>query len=81
MSLSQKLCSATVSRRLSEDAGRRKPSSGVLPWLLFATLLAVPRLALAAPTDDVYLLGPDSQPHDGVPQGKVLGPFTLASQI
>ena len=44
-------------------------------------LLIIPPLASAASTDDVYLLGPDSQPHDGVPQGKVLGPFTLASQI
>lgn len=26
---------------------------------------------LAAPTDDVYRLGPDSEPHPGVPQGKV----------
>jgi enterochelin esterase family protein len=37
--------------------------------------------ANAAPTDDVYLLGPDSQPHDGVPQGKVLGPLTLSSEV
>jgi len=37
--------------------------------------------SLAAPTDDVYLLGPDSQPHEGVPQGKVVGPLTLASQV
>src|ERR1044071_5108630 len=35
----------------------------------------------AAPTDDVYLLGPDSQPHEGVPKGKVIGPLTLASQV
>ena len=25
----------------------------------------------AAPIDEVYQLGPDSEPHDGVPQGKV----------
>jgi enterochelin esterase family protein len=31
--------------------------------------------------DNVYRLGPDSEPHDGVPQGKVLGPLTLASQV
>ncbi|HZL37713.1 MAG TPA: alpha/beta hydrolase-fold protein [Tepidisphaeraceae bacterium] len=37
--------------------------------------------ALAAPTDDVYLLGPDSAPHAGVPAGKVLGPMTLASKV
>lgn len=35
----------------------------------------------AAPTDDVYLLGPDSQPHEGVPRGKIVGPLTLASQV
>jgi len=37
--------------------------------------------ALAAPTDDVYRLGPDSEPHDGVPQGKIVGPLTLASNV
>ena len=37
--------------------------------------------ARAAATDDVYLLGPDSQPHEGVPQGKVVGPLTLSSQV
>ena len=37
--------------------------------------------ALAASTDDVYQLGPDSLPQKGVPQGKVVGPLTLASKI
>jgi enterochelin esterase family protein len=37
--------------------------------------------ANAAATDDVYTLGPDSQPHEGVPQGKVVGPLTLSSQV
>ncbi|MGP8202532.1 hypothetical protein, partial [Methanoregula sp.] len=31
--------------------------------------------------DDVYLLGPDSAPHPGVPQGKVIGPATLPSAV
>jgi enterochelin esterase-like enzyme len=35
----------------------------------------------AAPTDDVYLLGPDSAPQEGVPSGKVIGPLTLASEV
>jgi len=35
----------------------------------------------AAPTDDVYRLGSDSAPHEGVPKGKVIGPLTLASEI
>jgi len=35
----------------------------------------------AAATDDVYLLGPDSQMHEGTPHGKVIGPLTLASQV
>ena len=47
----------------------------------FLCLIAtVVRQATAAPTDDVYHLGPDSQPHDGVPQGKVVGPLTLESK-
>jgi enterochelin esterase-like enzyme len=49
-------------------------------WLFLSAICAAP-LAPAAPTDDVYLLGPDSQPHDGVPKGKVVGPLTLASQV
>lgn len=36
---------------------------------------------LAAPTDDVYLLGPDSLPQENVPKGKIIGPLTLASQV
>ena len=35
----------------------------------------------AAVTDDVYLLGPDSAPHEGVPKGKVIGPLTLPSDV
>jgi predicted alpha/beta superfamily hydrolase len=31
--------------------------------------------------DDAYHLGPDSEPHAGVPQGKVLGPIVLASNV
>lgn len=37
--------------------------------------------ASAAATDDVYYLGPDSEPHEGTPRGKVIGPLTLASQV
>jgi enterochelin esterase-like enzyme len=37
--------------------------------------------AAAAPLDEVYQLGPDSQAHEGVPQGKIIGPLTLASQV
>src|SRR5260221_56437 len=47
-----------------------------------AIIAAIPGAAiLAAPTDDVYRLGPDSEPHDGVPQGKIVGPLTLASSV
>jgi enterochelin esterase-like enzyme len=35
----------------------------------------------AAPTDDVYLLGPDSAPHEGVPRGQVIGPLALTSDV
>src|SRR5947208_11032135 len=45
-------------------------------FTFFATAVVV-----AAPTDDVYQLGPDSAPHPGVPQGKVVGPTTLPSQV
>jgi enterochelin esterase-like enzyme len=49
--------------------------------LSFAFTLLLALNAIAAPTDDVYQLGPDSAPHDGVPKGKVIGPLTLASEV
>lgn len=51
----------------------------LLAWMIVLT--ASVSLVRAAPTDDVYLLGPDSAPHAGVPQGKVVGPNTLASKV
>ena len=47
---------------------------------IVGVLLCAPA-GFAASTDDVYLLGPDSLPHDGVPKGKVIGPLTLASDV
>src|SRR5215831_11942279 len=44
-------------------------------------LLMCSRTVTATPTDDVYLLGPDANSHPGVPQGKVEGPLTLASNV
>ena len=35
----------------------------------------------AQSTDHAYLRGPDSEPHAGVPQGKVLGPNALPSSV
>ena len=40
-----------------------------------------PRSCAAAGPDDTYYLGPDSEPHAGVPQGKVIGPLVLASTV
>ena len=37
--------------------------------------------AVAGPLDDVYKLGPDSLPQEGVPKGKVVGPLTHASEV
>jgi enterochelin esterase-like enzyme len=45
-----------------------------------ASLLVV-GIAVAGPLDDVYRLGPDSAPHEGVPQGKIVGPLTLSSNV
>jgi hypothetical protein len=45
----------------------------------FLAVLSCSSTVLAAATDDVYLLGPDSRPHEGVPKGKVIGPLQLAS--
>ncbi len=51
------------------------------PSLFFVLVLCLTALAAAGPTDDVYLLGPDSAPHPGVPQGKINGPTTLPSKV
>jgi predicted alpha/beta superfamily hydrolase len=59
-------------------------SRGLIQTVLVLAILTAPFAvfnATAAPTDDVYLLGPDSQPHDKTPRGKVIGPLTLASQV
>jgi enterochelin esterase-like enzyme len=50
-----------------------------LAWVFIMNLALA--LAWAGSTDDLYLLGPDSQPQAGVPQGKIVGPLTLASQV
>ena len=44
-------------------------------------LLLVNSSLLAAPPDDTYHLGPDSEPHEGVPKGRVIGPIALASKV
>ena len=47
---------------------------------IVAVALSVALRAFAAPTDDVYKLGPDSEPHPGVPQGKVSEWLKLSSE-
>src|ERR1700686_2955260 len=49
--------------------------------LLAAQLAFVAPGIFAAPPDDVYLLGPDSLPHDNVPHGRVIGLLTLSRQV
>jgi len=52
--------------------------------MVFAGALAVQLAsasAIAAPPDDAYRLGPDSESHEGVPQGKVIGPTALPSKV
>lgn len=52
--------------------------SAALAPVLFAQ--APPQSAPPSP-DSHYLLGPDSQPQDGVPRGEIRGPFTLPSRV
>ena len=37
--------------------------------------------ARAQNLDEYYKLGPDSRPHEGVPQGELTGPFVLPSEV
>ncbi len=57
-----------------------------MKWLLFCLLIWSltawhATRTVAAPTDDVYRLGPDSQQQDGVPAGKIVGPLVLESKV
>jgi len=45
------------------------------------SLFLVGVVSVAGPLDDVYKLGPDSMPQEGVPKGKIIGPLTLSSQV
>ncbi len=56
-------------------------NSGITRIAALSLGLVIVATALAAPTDDVYRLGPDSEPHEGVPQGRIIGPLTLASNV
>lgn len=44
-------------------------------------LLLAASTGFAAPTDQLYILGPDSLQQDKVPHGKVIGPLTLPSHV
>ena len=46
---------------------------------LLLTLMLVPAASLFAADD--YTLGPDSNPQDGVPQGKITGPIRMKSKV
>lgn len=46
-----------------------------------ALLLVLASTTLAGPLDDIYQLGPDSTRQKGVPEGKIVGPTTLPSQV
>src|SRR5579871_45619 len=48
---------------------------------LLLTLAFFTTVSFAADLDNVYSLGPDSNAHPGVPQGKVHGPTTLPSKV
>lgn len=50
-------------------------------FICLLVLLAVVASALAAGEDDFYKLDPDSLPQDGVPQGRLIGPTTLPSEV
>ena len=45
------------------------------------TLLLTAAFTNAGPPDDAYRLGPDSEPQEGVPKGKVIGPTALPSTV
>ena len=48
---------------------------------LFVCLCCAGLVAHAQNPDKYYKLGPDSRPHEGVPQGELTGPFVLPSKV
>ncbi len=72
---------AKESSRLPKMKNRMFSSICKFRSLILAGLALGGLTTLAAPTDDVYLLGPDSAPHPGVPLGKVIGPEVLPSHV
>src|SRR5215831_16496601 len=58
------------------------PHHSMMWWWagLIGLLLSVAN-AGAAGEDAFYKLGPDSLPQEGVPNGKLIGPATLASEV
>ncbi len=46
-----------------------------------AAILLANSFVFAGVQDDTYRLGPDSEHHDGVPQGKIVGPIALTSNV
>lgn len=64
---------------LSVSGRAQRRSSARLSFLVAASAFAL-GTTFAAPTDDVYHLGPDSEPHESVPQGKVTEWAQLPSQ-
>jgi enterochelin esterase family protein len=65
---------------IEPSASSRSIWPSVLAAWIFLLLCAAWPLR-ADETDDVYQLGPDSAPQEGVPQGKIIGPLTLASDV
>ncbi len=51
------------------------------PAICMGIVLSFTSALYAANTDNLYLLGPDSAPHTGVPQGKVTQPATIVSKV
>ena len=49
--------------------------------IALATLVAAIALGAPAPADEPYRHGPDSEPHPGIPEGKLVGPLPLASKV
>src|SRR5262245_51760462 len=61
---------------------RRSPVRELSKWLACIVALAFTIIKSFAAGEDVfYKLGPDSLPQDGVPQGKLIGPATLPSEV
>ena len=78
---SRQTTSSTKSKPMGITCNTSNPAKNMKTLSITVLLILLNTAAFAAPTDEVYTLGPDSAQHPGVPEGKIVGPLSLPSNV